>query len=186
MSPGERIQEELLVLRCQEGEAEALEALLAHWQEPLWRHALRLLGGAGQEEAAWDILQEALLAIVRDIRRLIEPAAFPSWAFRIVSHKCRDWLRQRNRRRKWEGLYGEELQRRQEDGREQEQQAANLKAAIGLLSGPDQALLALRYTEGFSINEIATILELPAGSIKSRLFYARGRLKSLLEDRENG
>jgi len=173
------------VLRCQEGEAEALEALLARWQEPLWRHALRLLGGTDREEAAWDILQEALLAIVRDIRRLQDPAVFPAWAYRIVSHKCRDWLRQQNRRRHWEGLFGEELQRRQENQQDQKQKAADLREAIAGLSGPDQALLALRYTEGFSINEITIILELPAGSVKSRLFYARARLKSLLEEKEN-
>ena len=78
----ERITNELLVLRCQEGDVAAFEQLVERWQERLWRHAWRL---TGDENAAWDALQEAWIGISRGLRRLAEPAAFPGWAYQRLS-----------------------------------------------------------------------------------------------------
>jgi RNA polymerase sigma-70 factor, ECF subfamily len=96
MSPHDRLNDELLVLRCQEGDAEAFEALVGRWQRRLWRYAWRL---TGDESAAWDALQEAWIGISRGIGRLADAAAFPAWAYRIVSNKCRDSIRRDLRRR---------------------------------------------------------------------------------------
>jgi len=63
MSRRERIEDELLVLRSQEGDASAFEQLVGRWQERLWRHAWRL---TGNEDAAWDALQEAWIGIGRE------------------------------------------------------------------------------------------------------------------------
>ena len=80
----ESIHDELLVLRCQSGETEALEELIRSWQPRLWRHARRL---TGRVDAAWDVLQETLLAIVRSLHRLDDPALFRTWAYRIASQR---------------------------------------------------------------------------------------------------
>ena len=92
----ESIQDELLVLRCQDGEVKAFEQLIARWAPRLLRHAMRL---TGEGEAAREVAQDAWMAIVKGIRRLNDPAGFRAWAYRIVSHKCADWVRSRTRQR---------------------------------------------------------------------------------------
>jgi len=81
----DRVLDELLVLRCQDGEANAFEELVGHWQRKLLRHALHLTGDA---DGANDVVQEAWFAIVRGIGRIDDPARFPAWAYRIVTHKA--------------------------------------------------------------------------------------------------
>lgn len=166
---------ELLVIRCQGGDSRAFEQLVESWQERLWRHAWRL---TGDEDAAWDVMQEAWIGISRGLHRLAEPAAFPAWAYRIVSHKCRDWLRRQRRERQLAELYGSESHESREPA---EAAYENLNEAMTQLSGPDRAILSLRYEDSLSTAEIAVILEIPEGTVKSRLFHARKRLKKFLE-----
>jgi RNA polymerase sigma-70 factor, ECF subfamily len=176
VSTSQCIQDELLVLRCREGDASALDELLARWQEPLWRYALRLTGA---EDAAWDVLQESLVAIARDIRKLDAESAFGVWAYRIVGHKSRDWLRQHIRRREREHRYAEQTQLDEAD--ELPPATAALREALGELAAADRTVLALRFEDGFSTNELAQMLSVPAGTVKSRLHIAKQRLRTLME-----
>ena len=178
MNQRDRFNDELLVLRCQEGDAEALEALVERWQARLWQHAWRL---TGDESTAWDAVQEAWIGISRGLFRLADAAAFPAWAYQVVSHKCHDALRRRRRRWKVTEMYGQQIQSQQYSAAEQRQHQS-LKEALAELSGPDRALLSLRYEEQFDTAEIARILSVPEGTVKSRLFYARQRLRRYLED----
>jgi RNA polymerase sigma factor (sigma-70 family) len=179
MSRRERITDGLLVLRCQEGEAAAFEELVGRWQERLWRHAWRL---TANEQAAWDVLQEAWIAVSRDIRRLEDAAAFAGWAYRITSNKCRDWIRRERRRRRADETYRDQKREAAEEASGAHQQHASLKEALAQLPGRDRAILSLRYEEGFDTAEIAEILRIPAGTVKSRLYYARERLRHYLEE----
>jgi RNA polymerase sigma-70 factor (ECF subfamily) len=178
MSQQDRLNDELLVLRCQEGDAEAFELLVGRWQRRLWRHAWRL---TGDESAAWDAVQETWVGISRGIVRLADAAAFPAWAYRIVTNKCRDSIRREKRRRAAAETYSERTQREGRAAATAEEQHSNLKEALDQLSGPDRAVLSLRYEEDFDTAEIASILGVPEGTVKSRLFYARGRLRKYLE-----
>ena len=177
MSASQSIQDELLVLRCREGDAVALDELLTRWQEPLWRHALRLTDA---DDAAWDVLQEAFVAIARDIRKLEAEAAFGVWAYRIVSHKSRDWLRQHVRRRERESRYAAQTQL--DEAEEPPPATAAVREALGELAEADRTLLTLRFEDGFSINELAQMLGVPAGTVKSRLHFAKQRLRTLMEN----
>ena len=176
MNARTQITNELLVIRCQAGDIAAFEQLVDRWQERLWRHAWRL---TGDEEAAWDAIQDAWIGISRGLRRLAEPAAFPGWAYQIVSHKCRDWLRRQRRQRQIDELYRAEAHEPCEPAIEQH---GSLRDALAQLSGHDRAILSLRYEDSFSTAQIAAILGIPEGTVKSRLFYARNRLKHFLED----
>jgi RNA polymerase sigma-70 factor, ECF subfamily len=178
MSQNDRLNDELLVLRCQEGDTQAFELLVGRWQQRLWRHAWRL---TGDESAAWDAIQEAWIGISRGIRRLADAAAFPAWAYQIVSNKCRDSVRRERRRREATETYSQWMQREEQEIAIAEAQHSNLKEALEQLSGPDRAVLSLRYEEDFDTAEIACILGVPEGTVKSRLFYARQRLRKYLE-----
>jgi RNA polymerase sigma-70 factor (ECF subfamily) len=182
MSRRERIEDELLVLRSQEGDASAFEQLVGRWQERLWRHAWRLVG---DENAAWDVLQEAWIGISRDLHRLEDAAAFPAWAYRITSNKCRDRIRRERRRRKAVEAYSEQVRHAEDHASNAEEQCAALKEALARLPGRDRAILSLRYEEEFDTAEIAAILRIPEGTVKSRLHYARKRLRELLEQTDD-
>jgi len=179
MTQRERIADELLVLRSQEGDLAAFEELVGRWQQRLWRHAWRLLG---REDMAWDVLQEAWIGIGRGLLRLEDAAAFPAWAYQIVSHKCRDRIRQERRRRKLSEAYWERLAQAESDAAATSRPDVDLGEALRQLSGPDRAILALRYDEGFDTAGIAAILGVPEGTVKSRLHWARKRLRAILEE----
>jgi RNA polymerase sigma-70 factor (ECF subfamily) len=179
MSQQDRLNDELLVLRCQEGDTEAFELLVGRWQRRLWRHAWRL---TGDECAAWDAIQEAWIGMSRGISRLVDAAAFPAWAYQIVSNKCRDSVRRERRRRAATETYSEWMQPKEQVVADTEEQHGNLKEALDQLPGPDRAVLSLRYEEDFDTMEIACIMGIPEGTVKSRLFYARQRLRKYLEN----
>ena len=177
------VLDEFLVLRCQDGETEALEELVRRWQKQLLGHAWRLTGDGN---AARDIVQESWLAIAGGIRRLKDPALFNRWAYRIVSHKSADWVRRRQRDRRLAVSVARSL-----DGETQaepepaatDDDIAALRRAIRRLSPDHKVILSLYYFDEKGIPAIAEILSIPAGTVKSRLYHARQHLRRRLERR---
>jgi RNA polymerase sigma-70 factor (ECF subfamily) len=178
MERREQILDEWLILSCQQGDPVAFEQLVGRWQPRLWRHAWRLLG---DEDAAWDALQDSWTAMVRGIGRLHDAAAFPAWAFRIVTNKCRDQVRRNQRRRLMLRESLEALDRIQGDAKTAHARAGDLREALERLPGAARVLLALHYEEGLRLAEIAEILEINEGTVKSRLHQARKLLRNLME-----
>jgi RNA polymerase sigma-70 factor (ECF subfamily) len=178
----EQIHDQMLVLRCHEGDETAFEELVRQWQERLWRHAWRL---TGNEDAAWDALQESWIAISTGIGRLSDTAAFAAWAYRIVGNKASDWIRREARRRKalqgWEENMGQDTAEQPDPST----RGADLREALGSLPGDVRALLSLHYEEAFRVHEIAAIFGVPEGTVKSRLYHARQRLRKIVEDKNN-
>ena len=74
------------------------------------------------------------------------------------------------------------MQRQEQEAAITEEQHSTLREALDQLSGPDRAVLSLRYEENFDTAEIACILGVPEGTVKSRLFHARGRLRKYMEN----
>lgn len=173
-----QIVDEILIQRAQAGSVPAAEALLQRWQDRLWHHARHL---TGDEDAAWDILQEALIQIDRSMSTLRRPEAFGAWAYRITTGKARDWMRRRSREHDLMAAFAQETSRAPEQATPT---AGTLSEALQHLSGPDRALLSLRYVEGYDTAETAAILEIPEGTVKSRLHSARARLKRILQEGE--
>lgn len=176
----DQLQTELLVMKCQAGDSRAFDALVQRWQRRVWQFAYRLLG---REDEAWELTQESWIAVIQGIRQLQDPAAFPHWIFRIVSHKYLDWLRSRQRQRR--------LRERMEIEAQHYTPASatidtSLSTALFALPAKTRLLLCLYYVEEFSIGEIAIILHIPEGTVKSRLYHARQQLQSLLGDHADG
>lgn len=181
----DEIDDEFLVLRCQNGERDAIEELVARWRPRLLRHAHRLTGDV---DGARDAAQDAWLAIVRGLRSLADPARFAAWAYRVVTFKCADWTRQRQRQRQQQGQGGQD-DRGPLDGPFDSTTTASepaddievLRQAMRGLSGEHRAALSLHYLDGRSVAEIASALDIPIGTVKSRLHHARAHLKSAIE-----
>lgn len=161
------------MLRCQSGDGAAFERLVEHWQDRLWRHARRL---TGDEDAAWDVLQDSWIGVSRSIGALSDPDAFPAWIYQVVSNKCRDWIRREARRRKVHDVFAEMQMMEAKDASDANHQSVDLADALMRLSPADRTILSLHYEEGFDLAEIAGILSIPTGTAKSRLYYARQRL----------
>ena len=178
----EHIYDELLVISCQGGDRAALRELVSRWQTRLGRFASRQ---TGDSDAAKDVLQESWLAIVRGIRKLDDPAGFRAWAYRIVANKSADWIRRKQRTR----AVTEELEKEPEQFAEQfgegnierQDDITRLRRALKLLPKDRRTILSLRYVDELSTREIAGILGVPEGTVKSRLYHAREELKHVLE-----
>lgn len=175
------IYDQLLVLRIQDGDHLALTELVDRWQPRLVRQAMRLVEQAAEAE---EVVQSAWLAIVRGIVRLHDPACFRRWAYRIVTNKCADWVRARQQQRVRSGELTEEPAERPHGGDSQDD-IALLRQSLRQLSSQRRAILTLFYLEGMSLEEVAQVLSLPVGTVKSRLHYARKELKQILERRNS-
>jgi RNA polymerase sigma-70 factor (ECF subfamily) len=176
----ERVIDELLVLRCQEGKREACDLLVRRWQRRLWRYARRLTGNS---DAAWDVMQETWMAVLRQIRRLSDPAWFAAWAHRIVRNKCADHCRKAGRQRRLADALAERQPANDDPPREGPADA--VAEALRRLSPDRQELLTLKYGADLNIIEIALVLGIPAGTVKSRLHHAREQLRRILEGDES-
>jgi RNA polymerase sigma factor (sigma-70 family) len=178
----EAIYDELLVLKCQDGENAALEELVKRWQARLFRHAMHL---TERQDVAWDMVQESWLAIVRGLRKLDDPASFPKWAYRIVSNKCADWTRRQQRQRKLTDAVASHAVAQSADEPfdeiTAEDDVARLRQAMRQMPGNQRAILSMCYLDGMSLREIADVLDIPKGTVKSRLFHAREQLRLVLE-----
>ena len=174
----ERMLDELLVIRVQEGSRVAFEQLVTRWQDRLWRHAYRL---TGREHAAWDVMQDSWMRVTRGLTRLRDPSSFRRWAYTIVTRAATDRLRQGERE---EATPPATINLQAPDDAERierEEAVAMLRVALRELPREQRVLLSLRYLESFRLWELAEILDVPEGTVKSRLHHARNRLKEILE-----
>jgi RNA polymerase sigma factor (sigma-70 family) len=173
----ERILDELLVLAAQARQVDAFERLATRWHPRLLRHARRLTGDA---DGARDAVQEAWLAIARGLGRLQDPACFGAWALRITGRRCADWVTRRRRtRERFSELDAAADVAASPD--ELGDDLSRVREALRGLGPEPRALMAMYYTEGLSVTEIAKVLGVPVGTVKSRLFHARERLRAALE-----
>ena len=171
----EQLVDELLVMDAQSGRVKAMQMLVSRWQKRLWRYARRV---TGDSEAAWDVTQETWLAIVRGITRLSDPARFRSWAFRIATNKANDWIRK--------NAYATRTPKdptaaaRQQDS----ETTDDLHGILQRLPEKSRTVLTLYYLEEFALSDVARILRVPNGTVKSRLHTARAEFRKWWEQED--
>lgn len=174
----QQIADEWLTLRAQDGDERALVALVNRWQPALRRHCLCLTGNA---EAAADALQETWIAVARGLGQLEDPARFRSWAYRIATRKSIDWVRRRKRENTLMAPFEESVTEGESAEPRENEAIARMQAALRSLPVETRLILSLYYQRELSVGEIAKSLDLPKGTVKSRLFHARRELKTRME-----
>jgi RNA polymerase sigma factor (sigma-70 family) len=169
-----RALDELLVLRAQGGEADAIGALFARWNSRLLAYAA---AHVARRVEPGDLVQETWLAAIRSLPRLRDPAAFPALLFSTLRRKCADTIRRRRRA----GTVVEVEAPAAAGPSEAEDAVAS---AVHRLDPGTRDLIHLRYTADLAVDEIAAVLNVPAGTVKSRLHAARAELRAMLQGQE--
>lgn len=159
------------------GNHEAFATLVERYDRAVYHLAFRTLRDA---EEARDATQEAFFKAFRSLRTFKPEAKFSTWIFSIVYHASCDRL---NRRKRYSG---EELPDRADPGPTPEAQAiaadeaGRLRAAIEQLPEKYRAVITLYHLQGRQYEEIAQVLNLPLGTVKTHLFRAKEQLRKLL------
>lgn len=172
-----RAADELLVVRCQLGEADAFDALIARWHTPLWQYIRRM---TGRDDDAQDALQEVWLRVIRGIARLRDGSRLRGWLFGIARRVLMDRLR-RHYATPAAGDVDLEDVMAESDALDREADLAALDAALTGLPLAEREILTLFYLDDLSIAELAEALDIPVGTVKSRLFRARKMTRALME-----
>ena len=181
MTQKQAIYYELLVLRCRREQKSAFEELIRTWEQRLFYYIRRLVD---DEQDAWQILQETWVKVLRGIKKLRQPKKLPSWLYRIARNTAVSHLRSKYTRQIL--LQNDSNLRDIEDDAENPafEDAEQVHYGLGRISLPHREVLTLFFLQDLSTEEIAGVLEIPVGTVKSRLYYAKRALKSVLEREE--
>jgi len=169
-----------LVRRAQSGDRDAYERLAREAASRLFLVASRILRDT---DAAEDAVQQTLVAIWRDLPSLRDPERFDAWAYRVVVRYCREEGR-RNQRR---GITIVDLSESMSAGRDDLADFAirdQLGRAFDGLSQDHRAVVVLHHLVGLSLGEIAEILDVPYGTVGSRLHHAIRSMRASMEAAE--
>lgn len=174
-----------LIRRCQAGEAEAIQDLVREHQAAVFRLALSILDDATEAE---EVTQDTFLAVLRMLKSYRGDASFTTWLYRITVNACRTRLRKRQSRvRIFHALQSAFRSTPVGDTQTEEiaiQREVNSEVwkAVSSLSEKHRLPIILYYYDNLSISEIALVLNLPQGTVLSRLYTARERLRAELAD----
>jgi RNA polymerase sigma-70 factor (ECF subfamily) len=175
--------DQALVERAQRGDDEAFEALVRTYQHRVVNFAHALVSDRSDAE---DVAQEAFLRAYRGLGRFRGASSFRTWLYQIVTNTARTHLsRQRDRLERPAGLPADtpEAFREQDSGHDAETSMVRREAidrALATLSPELREAVVLRDVEGWEYREIAAALGVPIGTVESRIFRARARLRDAM------
>jgi RNA polymerase sigma-70 factor, ECF subfamily len=181
-----------LVRRAKGDDREAFELLVR-------RHQNRVFAVAGgilrNREDVEDIAQQVFLKAYFSLKRFDQRAAFSTWLYKITVNECWDLLRKRKVRplvfesdlseeQAKEYQASEEKQDQQPDASEMLETRQQLEQLMGCLEERDRLMLMLKEMQGFTVEEIAEVLDLNGNTVKVRLFRARQRIAERMRHRQ--
>lgn len=183
-----REQEAAVIQAVLDGDVNAYEALVKEYEKNVYNLALRMTGNS--EDAA-DMAQEAFIKAYNSLTAFRGDSKFSVWLYRIVSNVCLDFLRSRSRKQtvslSTENDDGEEVELDIADEMHSPEQLLDrsltrdaVRRGLAALPPDHREILLLREIQGLSYEEIADVLGLEAGTVKSRIFRARKKLCSFL------
>ncbi len=183
-TPTARSDEELVELH-RYGDEGAFEAIYQRFEEMVYRLALRM---SGDPEEAADCTQEVFLRVHRHLRSFRGRSSLKTWIFRIAINCCRSRLKRRSRKRRVfvagaeERIDAAEDRRRDPEERALERDLARrLERLLAELKPHYREAVVLRDLQGLSYREIATVLAVRVGTVRSRIARGREQLRGLLE-----
>ena len=167
---------EWIALRCQAGEADAFEDLIAAMERPLLYYAASL---TGSQDSGLDVLQEVWIKAFRGIGKLKDPGALRSWLYSITHGIAVDRIRRNSSRERAEQVELEDFQEADEPSFAAED-AAMIHQALSELGLKHREVLVLHFLDDLSVAEVAKVVGCSEGTVKSRMHYAKLAMKKLL------
>lgn len=187
-------KDDALISGFKAGDTDAFQELVLKYEKRVYNHCLRMVN---DEEESYDLTQEVFLKVFRKIKNYEHTYSFYTWLYRITVNSCIDYLRRKKRQVQSISLSANPGDDGSQFGKEQEIPDSTyvpdvafankeldqvLRQANNQLSERLRSIILLKEIEGFSYEEIAEILGCSKGTVKSRLFRARERLKEILAD----
>jgi RNA polymerase sigma-70 factor, ECF subfamily len=169
---------ELLVTQCQRGDPDAFGGIVAMWERPLFYYLRRL---APSEADTWDLLQETWLKVFKALPTLRDARTLPAFLYTTARNTAISRLRLRSNE--------------EPNGQLREpsscdyafvafEDAEQVHHALDQLPLPQREAVTLYFLEDLSIEEIAGVLSVPVGTIKSRLHYAKQNIRKIIGNGE--
>ncbi|HEX5275075.1 MAG TPA: RNA polymerase sigma factor [Candidatus Rubrimentiphilum sp.] len=177
------VDDQTLVAETLAGRGEAFGTLVERYDRAVYHLAYRTLRDS---EEARDVAQEAFFKAFRSLKTFRPGAKFSTWIFSITYHACCDRLGRRKR------YSSEELPDRADPGAGPEQEAIasdealRLRAAIARLPEKYRSVITLYHLQSRQYDEIAQVLEIPIGTVKTHLFRAKEQLRRMLNETATG
>lgn len=171
-----------LILEIQDGSLDALGAIYDRHKRLVYRTALAI---CNDPEAASDLLQDVFLRLHRFARRVDPDRPLEPWLYRVTANQSYTWVKRHHR---WTQPL-EEIAEWLSSGvkfspqhiSEQDDESRRIQNAIAKLSLPQRVVVVMYYINDLSLQEISEVLEIPEGTVKSRLHYGRNALKNHLQ-----
>ena len=182
-----------LVERAKAGDVGAFKALVIRYQRKVYAVAL---GIVKDPDLAWDVAQEAFVRVHERLETFEGKAAFSTWLFRVATHLAIDAIRKERASRRQElddtdeaavaeggeGILSTALGNDPRENVLRRELAGEIERALATLSPDHRVILVLREVEGLSYEELAERLEIPKGTVMSRLFHARKKMQVALRE----
>lgn len=165
-----------LILRAQAGDLAAFDQILRALEPALRRYVGRLVGARA---IADDVLQETFVRIWRGLGWLRDPALFRAWAYRIATREAHRMLGRERQRE--DHLAGDADLEHLSAPFADPASRLELESTLMRISPLARTVLAAHYFEGFTLEEIAAVIEAPVGTVKSRLASGLKQARALME-----
>lgn len=162
--------DEALVAQVARGDEPALAELMRRWERPLAHFLHRRTGGRDVD----DLYQEVWLRVVRAADRFDRDRRFSTWLFHIALNLCRDW------QRRPPAAASEDVPEPAEPATDTADASIDVERLLARLPDAQREVVALRYLHDLSEDEVAALLDIPKGTVKSRLHHAIARLNALV------
>jgi RNA polymerase sigma-70 factor (ECF subfamily) len=189
------VDDSVLVEQCRQGDSEATERLILKYQNRIYNAVLKIC--ANTDDAA-ELTQETFVKVIENIGKFESRSSFYTWAFRIAVNLTLNYC-QRNARLRFRSLDAEEDEHDAQVKRvlkellmdeaspdpaavaQNKELCETVVKALGKLDDEQRAVVVLRDIEGMNYSQIAEVLEIELGTVKSRLSRARSELREIME-----
>lgn len=176
-----QIKDRDLILQLQAGDLNALGALFDRHRHLVYRTALAI---TNDPEVASDLLQDVFLRMHRFSHRVDPERPLAPWLYRVTTNLAYSWMKRRNRLTRVLKELAEWLSRERRltphQYAERDEEWRWVQQAVASLPLPQRVVVVLYYMDDLSLQEIAEILDIPVGTVKSRLHYGRRALRKQL------
>ncbi len=184
-----------LVKRVRSGDQRAFKLLVERYQRKVYAIALGMLK---DKEEAMDVSQEAFVKVFKYLEHFKGDSSFYTWLYRITTNICIDVIRRRNSGRGEQvefdesiqhdlgeaqiGALGSRLGTNPQKSALRRELAEKIQEALQQVPEKHRAILLLREVEGLSYEDLARTLDIPKGTVMSRLFHARAKVQEILRE----